>query len=110
MGNDRLGEHEKKLFHRILSAGMDEAFLKRWFDRYADHGIEEELESAAEEPTLDNYEDTLGSWIDTAEADYHHWFIGSGQIQEGDIPPRKAPKNKRRTRKPKDVAGVWERQ
>jgi hypothetical protein len=109
METARLGEHEKKLFHRLLSDGMDEAFLKRWFDRYADHGIEEDLKSAAEEPSLDNYEELLESWIETAREDYHHWYIGSGHVQAGDIPPRKAPK-KQRAYKPKDVAGVWERQ
>jgi hypothetical protein len=98
MDNNQLSDYEKKLHHRLLALGMrDEEFLRTFFERWKD-----DIEGSPE--------DELESWIQTAENDYHHWFVRSGRVQQGDISPKKTPKKKRRIRKSKDIAGAEERQ
>jgi hypothetical protein len=109
MNTGHIGVYEKGLHHRLLALGMsDEEFLRTFFERWG-RDIRGSLEGLeARNPA--HYDDMLESWIETAENDYHHWFMRSGRVQEGDIPPKKPPKKKRRARNPKDIAGVWERQ
>jgi hypothetical protein len=98
MDNNQLSDYEKKLHHRLLALGMrDEEFLRTFFERWKG-----DIEGSPE--------DELESWIQTAENDYHHWFVRSGRVQQGDISPKKTPKKKRRIRKSKDIAGAEERQ
>src|SRR5918998_1578372 len=96
--NNQMSDYEIYLYHRLLARGMnDEEFLRTFFERWG-----RDIEGSSK--------DELESWIETAENDYHHWFMGSSRVQEGDIPPKKTRKKKRRGRKPKDIAVAWERQ
>ena len=104
VNGDQLGEHEKKLFHRLAAAGMrDEGFLKQFFGR---HEVERDLKTE-EDYGPASYEEALDTWVGTAESDYEAYWLGRPKgIQEGEIKPKKS----RRTRNPKNVAGAWERQ
>jgi hypothetical protein len=57
-----------------------------------------------------HYEDMLLSWVESAMEDYYEYCELFGHAREGDIAPLKTPKKERRVRKPKDIAGAWERQ
>jgi hypothetical protein len=106
VNENQLGEHGKRVRRRLLELDIsDEDFLQRFFERHGDD-VESDLKS---EETFGpaRYEEALQSWIETAEKD--HYYYGSersSRVQEGNIPPKKS----RRARKPKDIAGVWERQ
>jgi hypothetical protein len=103
-----LGEHEKKLFHRLVASGVeDEEFNERFLRR---HDVERSLETAARY-SPGAYEEELESLVNSALADYEAYVLGWPQeVEEGDIAPLKTPKKKRRVRKPKDIAGARERQ
>jgi hypothetical protein len=102
--NEKLGEHEKKLLHRLLASGMDDERFLKWF--FGQHDIERELGPAAAEGAA-HYEDLLETWIEIAETHYEVYELGrAGEVREGKIKPKK----RRRARKPKDIAGASERQ
>jgi hypothetical protein len=108
VNNNRASDYKKEIHHRLLASGIDdEMFIKRFFERWGDD-IQSDLTSdEAFGPA--RYEETLESWTDMAEKDFQHYELDRPvEVQEGKIRPKK--RKSRRVRKPRDIAGVWERQ
>jgi hypothetical protein len=108
MGNNQASDYKKELRHRLLAVGISgDEFFERFCER---HGVQDSLRTASNQGPAD-YEEELDTLVGMAEKDYDHYTpVWSSHVEEGDISPKKAPKKKRRTGKPKDIAGAWERQ
>jgi hypothetical protein len=108
MDNNRAGDYEKDVYHRLLASGIkDEGFIKRFFERWGDD-IQSDLTSAGSF-NPGRYEEVLEVWIETAEKDFQHYELDRlAKVHEGRIRPKK--RKSRRVRKLRDIAGMWERQ
>lgn len=111
MNKDRARDYKKEFVYRLWESGVrDEAFIEQF---YEGEEVERSLKSMEKDG---HYEEELGVLVKLAVKHYERYGLASlGRIQErdtqeGNIPPRKKQWKKRRTGKPKDVAGAWERQ
>jgi hypothetical protein len=107
MGNSQTRDYKKEFVYRLWASDLrDKAFIEQF---YQGEEVEHHLKSAERHG---EYEEELGWFVNRAWEHYERYWLDSLNrrqergTQEGNIPPKK----KRRARKPKDIAGVWERQ
>jgi hypothetical protein len=107
VSNNRTRVYWKEFFYRLWASDLrDEVFIEQF---YRGEEVERHLISAER---TNEYEEELGWFVDRAWEHYERYELGSlGRIKERDTQEVNIPaKKKRRARKPKDVAGAWERQ
>jgi len=81
----------------------DDEFIEQFL---VGHDVEGQLKSA-DAVDSESYESELDDLLSEARDDYELlWLQAPGRLQEGNIPPKK----RKRTRKPSNIAGAWERQ
>jgi hypothetical protein len=109
VNRDRARDYKKDFLHRLSASGVrDERFIEQFLER---HDVVRDLKSAYTEGSA-SYESALDDWITSAVSDYELlWLERPASVQgEGVQGVKVKPKKRRRTHRPKAVAGPWERQ
>jgi hypothetical protein len=104
VNKDAMRDYKKEFRYRLLASGVrDEAFIEQFYE-----GEEIERNLKSEDAVSDaRYEEELAHLVEEAVKRYElYWLHRPGRVQEGDIPPKKRPGQ----RKPKDIAVAEERQ